>query len=649
MELNNNENVNNVEQSTENAEMLNNVESAAGNGGMPDNDGFERIDKFEYSDKEVFTGIVQTVFPFINPKKRYFASAIAFALTASFFLIPAILSLLSLIIGPRFANGVASNTKEFIGAFSNISIVFLAWFVLGKIIQLFIPKDSASAGKFLGKYDGILDFFKHNVVRILMVVVMIIMIVASYLNEGNRHNAFNNLTDGIFGYLRMACGCICAMQITVQKQKRWAVTALAVSGFIMAFFVYYQYVTLYKSVVFEKAFTTDFSVINPPAIRIRQMRGIFANSNHCGYFMVMGTLATAGLLISAKRVWQKVIYGIMLAVTLNITVLNDTMGSVFAVILLMILLPVAFIKSKHSIVSRFVPLVIMIAVFAFITCFPKLPTGTNNLKNYYNDMASIVRSITGNKEASEGNTTPSNDKKDVPAIVARDLSTAASDSAGLTAESTAVSDRIESSQVVSEIVEKAPEVTPEPVEAKTEENRWWLKNQSVGTNRLGLWQYGIELVRHKPWLGYGCNGTEVLFEKESGLAEPAARVHNEYLQVAIDYGIPAMVIYLVALFTTVGYFFNRLRRNKLTDNGRMLFVIFAGYCVSAFTGISAYYTACFYLLVFALLITEFEGKELVEADTTSGASSAATTETEDMVSDEIANSDVEDTNSDELV
>ena len=116
----------------------------------------------------------------------------------------------------------------------------------------------------------------------------------------------------------------------------------------------------------------------------------------------------------------------------------------------------------------------------------------------------------------------------------------------------------------------------------------------------------------KPILGYGCNGAAELFEKESGLEEPALRVHNEFLQIALDYGIPALLIYLFSLITTVFYFFRNLLNNKSSDNTRILFVMFAGYCISSFFGIAAYYTVSYFFFIFMLLISEFEGKKAID-------------------------------------
>ena len=169
----------------------------------------------------------------------------------------------------------------------------------------------------------------------------------------------------------------------------------------------------------------------------------------------------------------------------------------------------------------------------------------------------------------------------------------------------------------SDITESIPEgLTPVPYptkEAITEveeasDDRWWLKNQELGTNRLGLWQYGIELMSRKPLLGYGVNGAAKLFATSvSGLREPSSRVHNEYLQIGIDCGIPAMIIHLTALVTVVCYFFAGMKKKTLTPIQRILFIMFAAYAISALSGICAYYTACYFYLILALLVSTFEG------------------------------------------
>lgn len=78
--------------------------------------------------------------------------------------------------------------------------------------------------------------------------------------------------------------------------------------------------------------------------------------------------------------------------------------------------------------------------------------------------------------------------------------------------------------------------------------------------RLVVWQEGIGLVAKHPWFGIGRH-SDKLHATEWGLYArgdlPPGHFHNTYLQVAVWYGLPALVAYVWLLLTYVGQLLQR--------------------------------------------------------------------------------------------
>lgn len=112
----------------------------------------------------------------------------------------------------------------------------------------------------------------------------------------------------------------------------------------------------------------------------------------------------------------------------------------------------------------------------------------------------------------------------------------------------------------------------------------------TGHNRMGQWLYALELIREKPWLGWGVEGAAQKMAKHTS----ADRVHSEYLYYALSFGVPALLCYLAGL---VCCFLRASRREPFC-----LAAILAafGYAVSACFGVSMFYTAPFFFVFLGL-------------------------------------------------
>lgn len=84
--------------------------------------------------------------------------------------------------------------------------------------------------------------------------------------------------------------------------------------------------------------------------------------------------------------------------------------------------------------------------------------------------------------------------------------------------------------------------------------------------------------------------------------EGSDRPHNEYLQYAVYFGIPGVLMYLTAL---VSLFVRCVRDVKrLSSACLVLGCMVFSYCASAFVGNSMYYTTVYFVMILALLVNE---------------------------------------------
>jgi O-antigen ligase len=82
-------------------------------------------------------------------------------------------------------------------------------------------------------------------------------------------------------------------------------------------------------------------------------------------------------------------------------------------------------------------------------------------------------------------------------------------------------------------------------------------NQTAGSGRVFIWTKTIVLISQRPWLGFGVENMAEAFsqqfmddmEEVFGFALTVDKAHNEYLQVAVDSGIPSLIIYLMFLLS----------------------------------------------------------------------------------------------------
>ena len=118
----------------------------------------------------------------------------------------------------------------------------------------------------------------------------------------------------------------------------------------------------------------------------------------------------------------------------------------------------------------------------------------------------------------------------------------------------------------------------------------------AGAGRGLLWKLTVKYISEKPLLGWGTEGIRDRMVIESGHLNN--RPHNEYLEYAAFFGIPACIAYLSAVLSV---FVRAIRQRKLLSVMSITALIAAGtYLMSAFFGNTMFYTAPFLFIFMGL-------------------------------------------------
>jgi O-antigen ligase len=117
----------------------------------------------------------------------------------------------------------------------------------------------------------------------------------------------------------------------------------------------------------------------------------------------------------------------------------------------------------------------------------------------------------------------------------------------------------------------------------------------LGHNRMQQWMYTWKLIKEKPLLGWGVEG----IREQLAAHSTAERPHNEYLQYAAFFGIPAVILYVSGILSI---FIHALRRSAAHLDIYTLASLTGafGYIVSACFGVSMFYTAPFFFIFLGL-------------------------------------------------
>ena len=129
-----------------------------------------------------------------------------------------------------------------------------------------------------------------------------------------------------------------------------------------------------------------------------------------------------------------------------------------------------------------------------------------------------------------------------------------------------------------------------------------------GSGRIYIWRSVLPLLQERPLLGggpetLGLRG-EIMFERFSEelgimLRSYVDAAHNEYLNVAVELGVPALIFYLGALICGAVFW---VKKSPESPVAAICGAGVMGYCVQAFFGISSVVSAPFFWIALGLLV-----------------------------------------------
>ena len=121
---------------------------------------------------------------------------------------------------------------------------------------------------------------------------------------------------------------------------------------------------------------------------------------------------------------------------------------------------------------------------------------------------------------------------------------------------------------------------------------------TYGTNRIGLWREAIEYIKSSPIFGIGIGNFDTKIE---GISLP----HNEYINYALTFGIPALVLYLGIIITA---FVQRIitRRYTTKESNNILTITFPivfAYLISALFGNTMPHVMPYFVIITGILLS----------------------------------------------
>lgn len=120
-------------------------------------------------------------------------------------------------------------------------------------------------------------------------------------------------------------------------------------------------------------------------------------------------------------------------------------------------------------------------------------------------------------------------------------------------------------------------------------------SDDAGTGRMFAWKRTMPLIDNRPLTGSGPDTFGDVLQKE-GLTDVADRLlfqkaHNEYLQMVLTLGIPALMAYLALVGMVLARVYKKMKKTLWYT---VLFCVIIGYLIQAFFNISVISTAPIY-------------------------------------------------------
>lgn len=275
--------------------------------------------------------------------------------------------------------------------------------------------------------------------------------------------------------------------------------------------------------------------------------GVFSNSNHYGYYLLLATITACLSFIVEKNKIIKSFYGLAYLILIYNLILNNTFGCYIAFAITMILFFVYCIYQKKNRVIT----VVSVLIFIIISCFVQYNgrnVVVNNAKTLFNDISSIL-DVAKNRNNYKIEENVQNENNN---ISKRENNT-------------------KNNSAINSEAEK--------------------RLENAGSGRAQLWKYGLKIFLDKPILGYGADNLESEYKKYNIEQD---RPHNLIIQLATTSGFPGCILYIIAIGLILVRAFKKL--NNSNSIYTIVFFAIIAYLISAMFGNSMYYTSPYYFI-----------------------------------------------------
>ncbi len=275
--------------------------------------------------------------------------------------------------------------------------------------------------------------------------------------------------------------------------------------------------------------------------------GVFSNSNHYGYYLLLATITACLSFIVEKNKIIKSFYGLAYLILIYNLILNNTFGCYIAFAITMILFFVYCIYQKKNRVITVVSVLILIIISCFVQYNGKNVV-VNNAKTLFNDISSIL-DVAKNRNNYKIEENVQNENNNI------------SKSENNTKNNSAINSEAEK------------------------------RLENAGSGRAQLWKYGLKIFLDKPILGYGTDNLESEYKKYNIEQD---RPHNLIIQLATTSGLPGCILYIIAIGLILVRAFKKLKNSNSIYT--IVFFAIIAYLISAMFGNSMYYTSPYYFI-----------------------------------------------------
>jgi O-antigen ligase len=143
-----------------------------------------------------------------------------------------------------------------------------------------------------------------------------------------------------------------------------------------------------------------------------------------------------------------------------------------------------------------------------------------------------------------------------------------------------------------------------------------------GSSRIFIWRTSLPILAERPILGSGPDTFAHAFPNLTEEVKPyfnniiVDKAHNEYLQMAITLGIPALIVYLLSLYEIIRFNFMRYMREQELNHLKIFSILFViviiSYMIQAFFNISVVSVAPLYWMLLGLAYIKPRLEESIE-------------------------------------